>query len=96
MEIISIEGIVVGTTKYGENSKILNILTKDKGLIGVISKGSLKEKSKLPIYNWFTKASLTYIFLFGNVLNNFYFFTCIFMFCICVFAASIALSNEIL
>ena len=58
MEIISIEGIVVGTTKYGENSKILNILTKDKGLIGVISKGSLKEKSKLRVVsNNFTYAN---------------------------------------
>ena len=47
MEIISIEGIVISSLKYGENSKILNILTKDKGIIGVISKGALKEKSKL-------------------------------------------------
>ena len=49
MEIISIEGIVVSTLKYGENSKILNILTKEKGIIGVISKGCLKEKSKLRV-----------------------------------------------
>lgn len=47
MEIISIEGIIISSLKYGENSKILNILTKDKGIIGVISKGALKEKSKL-------------------------------------------------
>lgn len=47
MEIISIEGIVISSLKYGENSKILNILTKDKGIVGVISKGALKEKSKL-------------------------------------------------
>lgn len=47
MEIISIEGIVISSLKYGENSKILNILTKDKGIIGVIGKGALKEKSKL-------------------------------------------------
>ena len=47
MEIISIEGFVVGTLKYGESSKILNILTKEKGIIGVIAKGALSEKSKL-------------------------------------------------
>ena len=47
MEIISVEGIVISSLKYGENSKILNILTKDKGIVGVISKGALKEKSKL-------------------------------------------------
>lgn len=49
MEIISIEGFVLNTLKYGENSKILNILTNDKGIIGVISKGCLKEKSKLRV-----------------------------------------------
>lgn len=49
MELISIEGIVVSTLKYGENSKILNILTRDKGIIGVISKGCLREKSKLRV-----------------------------------------------
>ena len=27
MEVISIEGIVVNTLKYGENSKIINVLT---------------------------------------------------------------------
>ncbi len=47
MEIISIEGFVVNTLHYGENSKILHILTKEKGVIGVISKGALKPKSKL-------------------------------------------------
>ncbi len=57
MEIISIEGFVVSTLKYGESSKILNILTKDLGIIGVISKGSLKEKSKLRVVsNLFTYA----------------------------------------
>lgn len=38
MEVISIEGIVVNTLKYGENSKIINVLTKDKGIIGIILK----------------------------------------------------------
>lgn len=49
MEVISITGIVVNTLKYGENSKIINILTRDKGIIGVICKGALKEKSKLRV-----------------------------------------------
>jgi len=56
MEIISIEGFVVNTLKYGENSKILNILTKEKGIIGVISKGCLGEKSKLRVVS----ANFTY------------------------------------
>ena len=56
MKIISIEGIIVSTTKYGETSKILNILTKEKGIIGVISKGSMSEKSKLRVVS----ANFTY------------------------------------
>ncbi len=47
MEVISVEGIVVSSTPFKENSKILNILTKDKGLIGCVSKGCKKLKSKL-------------------------------------------------
>ena len=49
MEIISVEGIVVSSVKYKENSKILNILTKDKKMIGVIAKGALSEKSHLRV-----------------------------------------------
>lgn len=50
MEIISVHGIVVSNTPYKENSKIINIFTKEKGIIGCISKGckSLKSKLRLP------------------------------------------------
>ncbi len=41
------KGIVLTETPYGESSKILNILTSDYGLIGVISKGCRNIKSKL-------------------------------------------------
>ncbi|MBQ6284737.1 MAG: DNA repair protein RecO [Bacilli bacterium] len=47
MEIISVDGIVVNGTPFKENSKIINILTKDHGVIGCISKGCKKLKSKL-------------------------------------------------
>lgn len=40
------EGIIVYETAYGESSKILNILTKDRGIIGVMAKGAKKIKSK--------------------------------------------------
>lgn len=40
------EGIIVSETAYGEASKILNILTKDSGIIGVMAKGAKKIKSK--------------------------------------------------
>ena len=42
-----IEGIVISETNYSESSKILNVLTKDLGIISVISKGCRKLKSKL-------------------------------------------------
>ena len=47
MTIESIEGIVISETNYSESSKILNVLTKEYGLIGVMSKGSRNVKSKL-------------------------------------------------
>ena len=50
MKIISVEGIVVSSTPFKENSKIINIFTKDMGIIGCVSKGckSLKSKLRLP------------------------------------------------
>lgn len=47
MEITEVKGIVISEKSYGESSKVLNILTKDKGVIGVISKGCKRLKSPL-------------------------------------------------
>lgn len=47
MKIECLEGIILSETNYSESSKILNILTKEHGLIGVISKGCRNIKSKL-------------------------------------------------
>ena len=47
MKIESIEGIILTETNYSETSKILNVLTKEHGLIGIISKGCRNMKSKL-------------------------------------------------
>lgn len=47
MENKKIKGIVISETLYSESSKILNVLTKDLGIIGVISKGCRKLKSPL-------------------------------------------------
>jgi DNA repair protein RecO (recombination protein O) len=44
----TIEGVVISDTPFSENSKIINILTKD-GIIGVISKGCKKINSPLRI-----------------------------------------------
>lgn len=47
MEIVNTEGIILGETNYSESSKILRILTKDYGLISIMSKGCRNLKSKL-------------------------------------------------
>lgn len=41
------KGIVLTETSYSETSKILNVLTEDYGLIGIISKGCKSLKNKL-------------------------------------------------
>ncbi|MDD3341744.1 MAG: DNA repair protein RecO [Bacilli bacterium] len=45
--IEKIEGIVVGERAYGETSKILDVFTKEYGVIGVMAKGCRKLKSDL-------------------------------------------------
>lgn len=47
MKIEKVEGIVISETNYSETSKILNIYTKEYGIIGVVSKGCRSLKSKL-------------------------------------------------
>ncbi len=47
MKIESIDGIILSETNYSESSKILNVFTKEHGLIGVMSKGCRNMKSKL-------------------------------------------------
>ena len=45
--IEELEGIILNEKDYGETSKILNILTKEHGVIGAISKGCKSIKSPL-------------------------------------------------
>lgn len=47
LKIIEVEGIVISDTNYSETSKILNVLTKEYGVIGIMSKGCRNVKSKL-------------------------------------------------
>lgn len=47
MKIESFEGIILTETNYSESSKILNVLTSDRGVIGIMSKGCRNVKSKL-------------------------------------------------
>lgn len=51
-----VEGIIVKETEYSNTSKIINLLTKEYGLIGLIAKGCNRPKS--PLTNLTTK--LTY------------------------------------
>ena len=41
-----VEGFILTETPYGESSKIINVLTKEYGIIGIIAKGASSLKSK--------------------------------------------------
>ena len=45
--IKKVEGIIVSTVDYKESSKIINIFTKEDGIIGVMARGSKNIKSKI-------------------------------------------------
>ena len=47
VKIDCVEGIVLSETNYSESSKILNVLTKEYGKIGILSKGCRSIRSKL-------------------------------------------------
>lgn len=61
-----IKAIVISETKYGESSKILNLLTCDRGIIGVISKGCRNIKSPLRSVS----NKLTYGYFYMNYKEN--------------------------
>ena len=42
-----VEGIVINEKPYGETSKIINVITKEHGIIGMMAKGSRTIKSEL-------------------------------------------------
>lgn len=44
-----VEGIVISERSYGETSKIINILTKEYGIIGCMAKGAKQLKSNLRV-----------------------------------------------
>lgn len=78
--VIDIEGIVINSKDYKESSKILDIFTKDYGVIGVIAKGCKSIKSNLRsvtdklIYATFTiyyKKDKLSILSEASVINNF-------------------------
>ena len=58
MNLVKTEGIILGETNYSESSKILKVLTKDFGMISIMSKGCRNIKSKL--------RSVSTIFTYGD------------------------------
>mgnify|MGYP004498435501 FL=1 len=86
IKVECVEGIILSDVNYSESSKILNILTKEFGLIGVMSKGCRNMKSKLRgvsrklIYGKFhiyykvdglcTLISVDVLNSYANILNN--------------------------
>ena len=80
MKIISVEGIVINVTPFKESSKILNILTKEYGIIGVVSKGCKGIKSKLrlvsernayAIFHMYYKENGLSTLIDGDIINYF-------------------------
>ena len=45
--ITDVEGIILNVTPFGETSKIINVYTKQYGVIGIMCKGAMGIKSKL-------------------------------------------------
>ena len=45
--IEKVEGIVLNEKPYSETSKIINVITKEHGIVGILAKGALNLKSEL-------------------------------------------------
>ena len=79
-KVIDVEGIIVNVKNYGDTSKIIDILTKEYGIIGVIAKGCKSIKSNLrSVTDKLTYATFTIYFKKdklsilseASVINNF-------------------------
>lgn len=75
-----IEGIIIREKDYGDTSKILDVFTRDYGIIGVIAKGSKSMKSKLRsvtskftygIFNLYYKEGKLSTLNEVDIINNF-------------------------
>lgn len=78
--MIEVEGIIISEKPYGESSKILNIITKDKGIIGVLAKGAKRLKSPFRSvcqrfcyanFNISYKDDKLSVLISADVINNF-------------------------
>ena len=64
--IKKVEGIVVSEVDYKESSKIINVLTSDSGVIGIIARGTKQVKNKLSGVT----SKLTYGYFHVNYKEN--------------------------
>lgn len=78
--IENIEGIIINTKNYNDNSKILDIYTKKYGIIGVIAKGckslksnlrSVTDKMTYATFTLYYKQDKLSILTEASVINNF-------------------------
>lgn len=78
--ISEVEGIVLNTRDYGESSRILNVLTKEYGLIGIMAKGckrlksdikGVSEKLSYAKFNIYYKEDKLSTLASGDIINNF-------------------------
>lgn len=47
MEVLKVKGIIISEKPYSETSKLINVFTKEYGIVGLIAKGSKSLKSPL-------------------------------------------------
>lgn len=78
--IEAIEGIAISEIAYGETSKIINVFTKEFGIIGVICKGAKSMKSRLRAvttrftfgtFNVYYKKDKLSTLISVDIINNF-------------------------
>ena len=78
--IEKIEGIIISEKDYSETSKIINVLTKDRGIIGIMCKGAQTLKSPFRsvtgklIYGYFNvyyKKDKLSTLISVDIINNF-------------------------
>lgn len=78
--MIEVEGIVLTSQDYGDTSKIINVITKEYGIIGIIAKGCKSIKSNLRsvtdkltygIFNIYYKKDKLSILSSVDVIDNF-------------------------
>jgi len=79
-KVVDVEGIIINVRNYGDTSKIIDILTQEYGIIGVIAKGckslksnlrSVTEKLTYATFTIYLKKDKLSILSEASVINNF-------------------------